>query len=618
MASKMAILSRTHSLIRTTSLNNVCFFKPISTFTYLSQEPQLVNEPVDISLTPLPPNPASGSPLYNENWRNPLNNYSMAQSMIPDGFLSQSPNYRIQALSQTLDVQGLLSVFADWMASQRWEDMKQLFEFWIRSLDKDGKPNKPDVNLYNNYLRANLMSDATPGVLLDLLTRMEDYAISPNTASFNLVLKAMYQARETEAAEKLLERMLQTGEESMPDDESYDLVIRMLLSTYQIDAALKYIDLTSKPGHMLSLKAFSECVRSCVRKGRLDTLVSVIDKCKATVENKALSPTWNSCYDIAIAATQQDNSKLAYYALEFMAQWIARGENARPPVHLSVDEGLVVSTLGTAGRTYSSSLLDAAWSVLKRSLRQKKVPNPESFLGKIYTLASLGNLQRAFSTLREFEEAYRNSDDGSCEDMFSPFTSLHPLVVACSKKGFETLDLVYFQLENLSRADPPYKSVAALNCVILGCANIWDLDRAYQTFEAIGSSFGLTPNIHSYNALMYAFGRLKKTFEAARVFEHLVGLGIKPNATSYSLLADAHLINRDPKSALAAIDNMVTAGFAPSKELLKKVRRRCIREQDYDSNDKVGNLAQNFKIRMGSESRRDILFNLNYGSNYDA
>lgn len=69
---------------------------------------------------------------------------------------------------------------------------------------------------------------------------------------------------------------------------------------------------------------------------------------------------------------------------------------------------------------------------------------------------------------------------------------------------------VYFQLENLSRADPPYKSVAALNCIIIGCANIWDLDRAYQTFEAIGSSFGLTPDIHSYNGLMYAFGKLKK------------------------------------------------------------------------------------------------------------
>ena len=69
---------------------------------------------------------------------------------------------------------------------------------------------------------------------------------------------------------------------------------------------------------------------------------------------------------------------------------------------------------------------------------------------------------------------------------------------------------VYFQLESLSRADPPYKSVAALNCIILGCANIWDLDRAYQTFEAISSTFGLTPDIHSYNALMLAFGKLRK------------------------------------------------------------------------------------------------------------
>jgi pentatricopeptide repeat protein len=45
------------------------------------------------------------------------------------------------------------------------------------------------------------------------------------------------------------------------------------------------------------------------------------------------------------------------------------------------------------------------------------------------------------------------------------------------------------------------------------------------------------------------------------VFEHLVGLGVKPNAMSYSLLVDAHLINRDPKAALSVIDEMVTAFF---------------------------------------------------------
>lgn len=62
--------------------------------------------------------------------------------------------------------------------------------------------------------------------------------------------------------------------------------------------------------------------------------------------------------------------------------------------------------------------------------------------------------------------------------------------------------------------------MAALNCIILGCANIWDLDRAYQTFEAISSSFGLTPNIHSYNALIFAFGRLKKVDHFTALSRH--------------------------------------------------------------------------------------------------
>ncbi|XP_043723746.1 pentatricopeptide repeat-containing protein At1g26460, mitochondrial [Telopea speciosissima] len=611
MASKMAILSKTRTYLKT--LNPISF-RTISTFPYLSQEPQLA-EPTILSSTPLPPNPSSGSPLYQENWRNPIPDPSLAQSLVPLGFIQQaSSSSRIQALSNTLDGPSLMNVFADWMTSQRWADIKQLFEFWIRSLDTNGKPNRPDVNLYNHYLRANLMNRASAGELLDLVAHMEDYGITPNTASFNLVLKGMYQAQETEAAEKLIERMLLTGKESLPDDESYDLVIGMLFLRNQIDAALKYLDLTLKSGYMVSMRVFSDCVKSCVNAGRLDALVSIIERCKKTDQNKSLCPGWLLSNYIADVALQEDNSKLAFYALEFLAKWIARGETTRPPVLLSVDEGLVVSALGTAARTYNANLVNASWTILHRSLRQKRAPNPESYLGKLYAYSSLGNLQKAFSTLHEFESAYGSSSEA--EDLFSPFTSLYPLVVACCKNGFETLDAVYFQLENLSRGDPPYKSVAALNCIILGCANIWDLDRAYQTFEAISNGFGLTPNIHSYNALMCAFGKLKKTFEASRVFEHLASLGVKPNAMSYTLLVNAHLINRDQKSAVAVIDEMVEAGFAPSKELLKNVKRRCIRELDFDTDDLVDSQAKKFTIRMGTENRRNMLFNLQYSTNY--
>lgn len=70
------------------------------------------------------------------------------------------------------------------------------------------------------------------------------------------------------------------GNESMPDDQSFDLVLGMLFLANQIDTALKYVDLTLKSGHMLSMRVFADCVRSCVNQGRLDALVSIIERCK--------------------------------------------------------------------------------------------------------------------------------------------------------------------------------------------------------------------------------------------------------------------------------------------------------------------------------------------------
>ena len=46
--------------------------------------------------------------------------------------------------------------------------------------------------------------------------------------------------------------------------------------------------------------------------------------------------------------------------------------------------------------------------------------------------------------------------------------------------------------------------------------------------------------------------------EATKVFEHFVSLGVKANATTYSLLVDAHLVKRDSKAAISVIQDMVS------------------------------------------------------------
>ncbi|KHG18043.1 hypothetical protein F383_04060 [Gossypium arboreum] len=207
--------------------------------------------------------------------------------------------------------------------------------------------------------------------------------------------------------------MLQGGKESLPDDESYDLVMGMLFEMRGVEAALKYIDMALQSGYKLSIKVFTECIACCVSQGQLDTLATLIERCRKQIRIEVYN-------QIGVCAT--------------ILQKL-------PPFLLSVDEGLIVSALATAGRTYSSNLLDASWAILRCSLCQKKVPSPESFLGKIYAHASLGNLQKAFGMLHEFEAAHGNLVN-EAEGLFSPFTSLYPLVVACSKKGFEALDSI--------------------------------------------------------------------------------------------------------------------------------------------------------------------------------
>jgi hypothetical protein len=97
--------------------------------------------------------------------------------------------------------------FAEWTAEQKWDDLRQVFEFWVRSLDAaTGKPNRPDADLFNHYLRAGLMAGAAPHEMLDLADQMREFNITPNTASFNLVLKSMVKAREVEGGERLVDR----------------------------------------------------------------------------------------------------------------------------------------------------------------------------------------------------------------------------------------------------------------------------------------------------------------------------------------------------------------------------------------------------------------------------
>lgn len=124
--------------------------------------------------------------------------------MIPLEFL-QPQNERLKRIAKSLDLEAIKELFSDWMTLQKWGDMKALFEVWITCYDKNGKLNKPDLDLFNHSLRANLMMKAKPADMVQLIEDIQGIGMKVNTASYNLVLKAMHQEGDIIGAVNLLD-----------------------------------------------------------------------------------------------------------------------------------------------------------------------------------------------------------------------------------------------------------------------------------------------------------------------------------------------------------------------------------------------------------------------------
>lgn len=63
------------------------------------------------------------------------------------------------------------------------------------------------------------------------------------------------------------------------------------------------------------------------------------------------------------------------------------------------------------------------------------------------------------------------------------------------------------QLKSTRKTHPNLKYTNSLNCVVLQYTNRGEYERAQDTFDMI-DEFGSTPNVNSYNCLIFAYGEV--------------------------------------------------------------------------------------------------------------
>lgn len=114
---------------------------------------------------------------------------------------------------------------------------------------------------------------------------------------------------------------------------------------------------------------------------------------------------------------------------------------------------------------------------------------------------------------------------------------LQEVMAADLSRSVRRLDDVYFALVDLVRGNFGVPRMA-VNAVVMAAGRMGQIDRSFATFQEGPSLFGLEPDVHAYNALLWACAanRDASVHTLLSVFQEMESKGVRPDAQSFSVL----------------------------------------------------------------------------------
>ncbi|GBG92517.1 hypothetical protein CBR_g55790 [Chara braunii] len=506
----------------------------------------------------------------------------------------------------------------------RYEEAISLFKDWTISADADGQHHRPDLMAYNMLLLAYNRSASNTEKLLAVLEDMRKSGVEANLLTYNILLRAAFRVRDSNLAESIIRRLEDPASKVQPDGDSYNFVVTICAMDKRVPPALQYMQSMLRRGFVPSKTTYSEVLTACARTRRTRDAVAVMNE----LQTQMLEPLPVVLGELLTAGAERDDAECSLMALQKLGRR-----------RLGIDQGGLLMALNAAARTGHTDLAEAAWAYLRECLGAE-LPHPACYLARVHAYATKGDFESAFRAVQELETAYASSEEygdargrggggmaapgrsnnaamsatssaaaALAHELLSPFSSLKPLVVACSR-GLGVLDTAYYKLAAMHESGE-IVSLAAINCIIAGCSNVHDMDRAFQTFEEISRTFGMAPNVHTYNALIDGCAKTKQIAMAIQMFKRIEANGLAFDEQSFQFLIDAYVIDGNAPGSVEALESMMAAGFTPSRPTLVRVLRRCQRTGYAQGGDRVKRLFIQYGYRAATsgDRRRQSIWN---------
>ncbi|KAJ7262235.1 hypothetical protein B0H12DRAFT_1013042 [Mycena haematopus] len=452
---------------------------------------------------------------------------------------------------------------------------------------------KPNVSTYNTVLRA-LSQGAYGPATLAILEDMLVVGVTPNTTSLNHILNA-HRTVPSSIISYILTRLEELG--VTPNAATYALLITRFVAEQNLELALQYLHAMKARNLLPDVKVAQAVIILAANQGFPRLAIDIAVSFENETVRKVEDSVWLACLHSSAAELYAEGVSKSWYTLV-------------TDLAISPDEGLCTLVLHTAGR---SGLPDLATDAL-RVLKVLDVPWMEHHLSPLFeAFCRAERYQDAFSTLAIMRQTNINPTTHTAmpivraveqrpeilDDLWETLSRMHNEGMTVDPSACNALLQACFSTQPLSRAIGDYTTLKSLgvhpsaetfHIFIDGCILAGNI--AYGELAWLQLKEAKLPLDHDVFGKMITLHLTQDTYDDAFLYlEEMQSAGHVPAQHLYEALAIKCATNGDNRY-LVALDEMKEVGHKVTPELT----RHC------------SNLNERANFRLRAEALKDPQF----------
>lgn len=365
----------------------------------------------------------------------------------------------------------------------------------------------PNVGSVNTVANAHARNGEARACLELLERSFSEFKVVPNALVLNSALRSCIAGPDLKTSATIFSLFEKHDVE--PTGSTYAFLISTHARGGSMHRAMDYLNTMKELGMKLNDSTFGILIRNAIRLNAIRIVSAILEQ--AIVDKPVLDLA--TVYNALTMCARERDAHATRMAYGIFRQQFADSQ---------LDRGLWLQLFDTVYARSDSELLQMLLQDCPAELLRTSSALSEAAAA---AHAACGHWKEAWSCVFGASHNMKDSQD-----------ALVPLMRAAANAGVDGVDQAYFALLDVAPRPVP---AACMDAIVLGCALLGDVERAFATFQEY-AAVGAAPDAHSYAFLIEAAVSARQMGTVHRLMQEMSQKGFVPSDRTYISVATAY------------------------------------------------------------------------------